>query len=716
MHIPDSVLSPATSAVGYAAMLPVWAVAARRVRARLQTRQVSLLALGAAFCFTVMLFNIPALGGTTAHPVAGTLLAVLLGPWAAVLGVSVALAIQALFFGDGGILTFGANCFTMAFALPFVGYSVYALLAGRSASVAPRRALCAGVGAYVGLNAGAALVGLLLGLQPVLFHEPNGHALYFPFGLAITLPAMLGTHLLIAGPAEAIVTTLVVRYLQAARLPLYGVEMEPDSSRVIAATQDGETAPEMTIGRWQRAEPLWIGLFALVALSPLGLLAKGEAWGEWDSAGLRAEIARVEGANRAYTPQGVARQEATAYKALPALSDYASDRGWKGYLSAGVLGIGVISGLTLAGGRALTLRERRDDEEGGDNDDPAPPTGSGRNLRNEGRPPLRSNGPISNAASSDRPPEIASPDESSSVASPGKSPLPEWLARPSDPEAPPANPPAGPTNQFLERTLAGLTANASRTLQSERAARLPGLLQGRDARAKLVTMLGGLTLIASLRHFLPLALCYALIVALAGASRLDVGAWARRVWLSVPIFVGALALPAALNVVTPGPALLTLWTRPFVAITTPGLALAALLTFRVGAAVSLASLIALTTPWNDLLRALQALFIPRLFLHILAMTYRYLLTLLQAATDQFTARRCRTVGPTTNRQGRQFIGASLGALFGKTLALSEAVHGAMLARGYRGEPHSLTRFRWRTGDTLWLAASVLIGIMVWTGR
>ncbi len=221
MHIPDGVLSPSTSAVAGVAMLPVWTLAARRVRSELGMRQIPLLSLGAAFCFTVMMFNIPALGGTTAHPVAGTLLAILLGPWAAVIGVSVALGIQALFFGDGGLLAFGANCFTMAFALPFVGYSAYRLFAGRGTASSLPRPLAGAIGAYIGLNAAAALVAVFLGIQPALFHESSGHALYFPFGLNITLPAMLGTHLLVAGPAEAVVTALVVQYLQTAGIALY---------------------------------------------------------------------------------------------------------------------------------------------------------------------------------------------------------------------------------------------------------------------------------------------------------------------------------------------------------------------------------------------------------------------------------------------------------------------------------------------------------------
>ena len=112
-------------------MVPVWATAARRVRTVVKSRYVPLLALGAAYCFLVMMFNVPIPDGTTAHAVGGVLIAVLLGPWAAVIAVSVALLIQALFFGDGGVLAFGANAFNMAFVMPFVGYGVYSLLTPR---------------------------------------------------------------------------------------------------------------------------------------------------------------------------------------------------------------------------------------------------------------------------------------------------------------------------------------------------------------------------------------------------------------------------------------------------------------------------------------------------------------------------------------------------------------------------------------------------------
>lgn len=139
MHIPDGYLSPATCGVLGVAMVPVWARAGSQVRKVVKSQYVPLVALGAAYCFIVMMFNVPIPDGTTAHAVGAVLIAVLLGPWAAVIAVSVALLIQALFFGDGGVLAFGANAFNMAFVMPFVGYGVYLALTRKVGLTAPRR-------------------------------------------------------------------------------------------------------------------------------------------------------------------------------------------------------------------------------------------------------------------------------------------------------------------------------------------------------------------------------------------------------------------------------------------------------------------------------------------------------------------------------------------------------------------------------------------------
>ena len=110
MHIPENYLSPSTCAVMTAAMVPVWTYSIKKVKAEIPKVKMPLLGIGAAFSFLGMMFNIPLPGGTTGHAVGGTLIAILTGsPSAGCIAVTIALLIQALLFGDGGILAFGAN-------------------------------------------------------------------------------------------------------------------------------------------------------------------------------------------------------------------------------------------------------------------------------------------------------------------------------------------------------------------------------------------------------------------------------------------------------------------------------------------------------------------------------------------------------------------------------------------------------------------------------
>ena len=214
MHIPDGYLGPTTCGVFYAVMLPIWTIASKIVKKTLKARQVPMLAIGAAFSFVIMMFNVPIPGGTTGHAVGGVLVAILLGPWAACIAITVALVVQALLFGDGGITAIGANCFNMAFVLPFVGYYAYRLISAGSQVGSNRRVIAAGIGAYLGINVAALCAGIEFGLQPLLFHAANGQALYCPYGLNVAVPAMLGEHMLVFGWVEVIVTALVVKYLQ----------------------------------------------------------------------------------------------------------------------------------------------------------------------------------------------------------------------------------------------------------------------------------------------------------------------------------------------------------------------------------------------------------------------------------------------------------------------------------------------------------------------
>ncbi len=214
MHIPDGYLSPQTGGALYLIMAPLWIAASRIVKKTLKARQIPYMAFGASFVFVIMMFNVPIPGGSTGHAVGGTLVAILLGPWAAMIAITIALVVQALLFGDGGITAIGANCFNMAFILPFAGYYTYRFISIGSPKISFRRAFAAGIGAYSGLNVAALSTGIMFGIQPILYHTADGKALYCPYGLNVAVPMMMLEHILLFGWIEAIITFLVIRYIQ----------------------------------------------------------------------------------------------------------------------------------------------------------------------------------------------------------------------------------------------------------------------------------------------------------------------------------------------------------------------------------------------------------------------------------------------------------------------------------------------------------------------
>jgi cobalt/nickel transport system permease protein len=214
LHIPDGYLGPATYGVMYAVTVPFWAIASWKLNATLDRKRAPYLALGAAFSFVIMMFNVPIIGGTTGHATGATLIAILLGPWAAMISISAALLIQALLFGDGGITAFGANCFNMGVVGGLAGYGLYRLFAAGSGVKSSRRWIAGAAAAYLSLNLSALITGVEFGIQPLLEKSATGRPLYSPFPLSVAVPAMVGEHALVFGFVEAAITALVIKYFQ----------------------------------------------------------------------------------------------------------------------------------------------------------------------------------------------------------------------------------------------------------------------------------------------------------------------------------------------------------------------------------------------------------------------------------------------------------------------------------------------------------------------
>jgi len=211
MHIPDGYLSPQTYVPLLGVTLICWSVALKKIKKELSIKQIPYLAMAAVFSFLIMMFNIPIPGGTTGHAVGAGIIAVLLGPWTAVIAVSVVLIIQALIFGDGGITAIGANCFNIAVVMPFVAYWVFNLIRGNSKKAA-RLSVAAFISGYVSLTLSAIMVAIQLGIQPLIAYSPDGQPLYAPYPLSIALPVMALEHLLLFSIVEGVVTVLLFKY------------------------------------------------------------------------------------------------------------------------------------------------------------------------------------------------------------------------------------------------------------------------------------------------------------------------------------------------------------------------------------------------------------------------------------------------------------------------------------------------------------------------
>lgn len=272
MHIPDNYLSPSTCAVFTAAMVPAWIIASKKMKLEAGNKSISSIGMLSAFSFVLMMFNIPLPGGTTGHATGAALIGILAGPYQACIAMSISLLIQALFFGDGGVLAFGANAFNMALVMPFVGYYTWLVLRGFSRSN-KWEIFSVFIASYISLNVGAFITALEFGVQPLLFQSAGGLPLYAPYPLDISIPAMMVPHLLVAGVIEGLVAVGIYSFVK-------------------------KVAPDIISNKsYPQLNPFTSILAIMVFAAPIGLIASGTAWGEWDN----EHINKLLG----YVPQGM---------------------------------------------------------------------------------------------------------------------------------------------------------------------------------------------------------------------------------------------------------------------------------------------------------------------------------------------------------------------------------------------------------------------------
>ncbi|MFF9087263.1 energy-coupling factor ABC transporter permease [Streptomyces sp. NPDC014991] len=205
MHVPDGFIDAPTSAVTAVVAAGALAVSLRGARRELDERTAPLAGLVAAFIFAVQMLNFPVAGGTSGHLLGGALAAILVGPYTAVLCVSVVLLMQGVLFADGGLTALGVNITDMAIVTTVVSYAVFrGLLA-----VLPRKRRSVTVASFV-----AALVSVPAAAVAFTLIYAVGGTTDVSLGKVAT--AMIGVHVLI-GIGEAVITALTVGAVIAVR-------------------------------------------------------------------------------------------------------------------------------------------------------------------------------------------------------------------------------------------------------------------------------------------------------------------------------------------------------------------------------------------------------------------------------------------------------------------------------------------------------------------
>jgi len=248
----------------------------------------------AAFVFAAQMINFPVAGGTSGHLLGGLLVAILLGPWAAVLVMTCVIAAQGLLFQDGGLLAMGFNIFNMGIAPVFIGYTAFIWIGRGFGHSARGRWIGAAMGAWLGVEAAALATALQLAVSGT---SP----------LPIALPAMVGVHALI-GIGEALITVGALSFI-------------------------GQTRPDLVAGETRAsAGSGWIAVGLVIALVVVLLSPLADS--------------NPDGLERVAEDHGFATlSEAPVYETLPDYTVPGIDNEALATIIAGVIGVLIVAGV-----------------------------------------------------------------------------------------------------------------------------------------------------------------------------------------------------------------------------------------------------------------------------------------------------------------------------------------------------------------------------------
>lgn len=321
MHMADALISPAVGAAFTAVSVGFGGWSVHRLRQDNNDERIPLMGVMGAFVFTAQMINFSIPGtGSSGHLGGGLLLAAVLGPHAAFLTISAILLVQALLFGDGGLLALGCNIFNMGVFPCFVAWPLFFKPLLKGAPSRGRTTAGALIGAVLGLQAGAFSVVL----QTLLSGRTE-----LPFTAFLLL--MQPIHLVI-GSVEGLVTAAVV---------LFMLQHRPDTLQGIAASSK-------TVYSLRRRS----AAFMLVLAVMTGTLMSSFASGDPD--GLEWSMLHAAGTEELQAQGGLYDVAASLQSITALLPDYSFKTASTGISSGGIDPGTAFSGL-IGGGATLLL-------------------------------------------------------------------------------------------------------------------------------------------------------------------------------------------------------------------------------------------------------------------------------------------------------------------------------------------------------------------------
>ncbi|AEM77746.1 cobalt ECF transporter T component CbiQ [Thermoanaerobacter wiegelii] len=267
-------------------------------------------------------------------------------------------------------------------------------------------------------------------------------------------------------------------------------------------------------------------------------------------------------------------------------------------------------------------------------------------------------------------------------------------------------------DNFLEKTILSIQNAFEDMFYSDTISAKKGIMQSLDTRIKLVSVFILIIIVnfGKTIPFMTIFLTYTLL--LAYFSKIPLKAYVVRVSAVSIFFTGIVLIPSLFNVVKEGQPLVY-FTKNFY-ITKDGLESAIVFMMRSFISLSFVYILALSTKWVEILKALRVFKLPHIFTATLEMALRYIFLLLEIATNMFLARKSRNVGKISSKEGRKFVASAMANVLIKSQQLSDDVYSAMISRGYKGDYKTLTTFKITFYDYVWIIFNMFFLIVLWS--